>query len=167
MQSQSIRIIGTLFIFFLISFIPIQYKFIAYTFTPFFTDLLDCDFIKILNPNFSCKTFEYQSSDKILDLLTYIIIIVLAKPFYSDFMFNVLIVLIIWRAIGVLKYSKYNDVKYLWKHIDAINITMIIAYLSSIYPDIKNNEKILIIIGIFFKSIYEKIHHKKNYNISL
>jgi hypothetical protein len=160
----SIRIVGTVYIFYLIhNYAPVQYKFLAYTFIAFITDLLDCDFIRIFDRQISCRTYEYQSWDKILDFFTYLVIIILAKPFYSDFIFNILIIFLIWRGIGVIKYNLYKEVKYLWKYVDALNITMIIAYLSSIYPSIKNNQVLLLIIGIMIKLKFEKKHHKINY----
>jgi hypothetical protein len=170
----SIRIIITSYLLYAIyNYVPIEYKLLSYTFVTFLSDIFDMDygFVKMFDKNFSFYdylknnylNYEYQSWDKIIDLFTYLVVIILAKPFYSNYIFNLLIIFLIWRGIGVIKFNIYNDIYFLSTYLDAVNVIMVIAYLSSIYPSIKNNQVLLLIIGIMMKSVYEKKHHKINY----
>ena len=158
------RIIGTSLILYLIhNYTPIEQKLFAYTFIPFITDAFDG---LLLLFNGSTYTYTYQSWDKILDFFTYLAVILLAKPFYPTYIFNLLIVLLIWKGIGVIKFTASNEVKHIWNHMDAVNSTMFVAYLSTLSPYIKQNDKLFIVLGILFKAIHERyIHHKKNYKL--
>lgn len=162
-QNILFRIISSIILITLTHFyVPVEYKLIVYTFLPFLTDPLDGSLNIIKNISFT--SYEYQSWDKILDFFTYLVIIFLIKPFYSKYIFNILIILLLWRGIGVFKFYNSNNIKDLWLHMDAINNTLVILYLSSIFPNIKQNLEVYIIIGILFKAYYERfIHHTKNY----
>jgi hypothetical protein len=102
-------------------------------------------------------TFEYQKYDKIVDLLSYIIFLAFFKNRFDIKTFNILIISLIWRTIGVIKFYETNDNKYLHYHMDVFKE---IVFLYLLIPEYNPLEVILIIIG---KWIFEKYHHNKKY----
>ena len=108
-----------------------------------------------------CKSYDYQRNDKLGDLITYILVIIL-NEFTNENKF-ILTILTCWRAIGVYKFYNYNDNTILYNYPDTINSTILVAYLADKFPIIKENYYISILVGMLFKYKFERFHHKIKY----
>lgn len=114
-------------------------------------DSIDCGvvdtLITIIKPNYShCNKFEHQKYDKILDTLTYILLIDWKNP--------LLIFLLIFRIVGVYKFVKSGNPEYLITYPDFIRETILFNRYKKALP-----------IIWFIKWKMEKYHHgNKIYN---
>ena len=132
--------------------------------TIFALDFLDGDVYKLISWDFKfTRTHQYQRYDKLADLITYIAVLLLYSNLFSTNTFLLLILLTLWRGIGVYKYFYNNNNNLLVKYFDAVNIVMIIYYLSTVNNVIANNYNIFIILGIIFKYLFEIYHHIRIY----
>lgn len=104
-----------------------------------------------------CKTYDYQIHDKINDLFTEIVLynLFFDKINKIKYMNTILPVSLIWRGIGIIKYTKNKDRNIYVKHPDLFRELFIYAFL------IKFNEPNvnIIIIIILFKIIFENYWH--------
>jgi len=131
----------------------------------FALDFIDGDIYKLISWDFNfTKTHEYQRYDKLADIITYIIAISLYHNLFDSNTLMLLIILIVWRSIGVWKYFYKNDNNILITHFDGINIVMIVYYLSTVNAVVKNNYSLSIVGGLIFKYLFEIFHHRRIYS---
>ena len=123
-------------------------------------DLLDC--IKKINGSY-CHSHNYQRMDKLSDLISYTYAILVFAYMFDTRTLGLFVVFILWRAIGVYKYQTINDNTILYTYPDFINSTMFVFYLSTINTTVYDNYYIFIALGMLFKILYERIHHKNSY----
>ena len=103
------------------------------------------------------KGFEYQKNDKIVDILSYIIFLIFLKNRFDKKTMTILIISLIWRYIGVIRFYETNNNKYLHYHMD---IFKEIVLLYTLIPNYNLLGIVSIIIG---KSLFEQYHHKTKY----
>lgn len=121
-------------------------------------DSIDCGLYKIIITNsYDCKTHSYQKYDKIVDLASYIVFLVYFKNQFDSVTMNILIGLLVWRAIGVVKFYYTNQNKHLHNYMDAFKE---IALLAVLMP---NYNIVHVCIVVFLKQLYEKYHHTQIY----
>ena len=131
----------------------------------FALDLLDGDIYKLISWDFNfTRTHQYQRYDKLADLITYIAVLLLYSNLFTANTFLLLILLTLWRGIGVYKYFYNNNNSILIKYFDAVNAVMIIYYLSTVKNVIANNYNIFILLGIMLKYLFEIYHHRRIYS---
>jgi len=119
-------------------------------FSTILLDFIDCTRFTFGN----CETYEYKRYDKIVDIITYMIILYLYGSKFDKTILKILWGLVLYRAIGVIKFFNTNDNTILHRYFDGINSTMLIScYTTNLF---------YIGIGLLFKIHYEKWHHKKN-----
>lgn len=112
--------------------------------------------------NKTLHDYNYNRYDKLIDLLTYILVIILGE--YTNETRIILSILTFWRSIGVYKLYYNNDNELMHKYPDTTNSTILVAYLANQFPIVKNNYYLSIILGMLFKYKYELIHHSLKYN---
>lgn len=131
----------------------------------FLLDYLDCGIYNIFK-KYKCKRGEedvtnYQVRDKILDLISYVLFVFLFYKEFDEKTLNILIILIIWRAIGVIKFSKSKNRGDLKLFFDGINGVLILYLLSTKFDLVKNNYNVLLVFTILIKILFEQYHHRK------
>lgn len=110
-------------------------------------DRIDFWSSKLIDPNVSSHTHEYQIGDKIVDILSYWYVYEL-YPFDSIYLY-----LLIYRTIGVILFSLTRNVIWLTVMFDAVKEMLVYRYLFE-----ENNTYLpLMIIGVV---IFEVIHSK-------
>lgn len=130
----------------------------------FILDHIDSIIYKILIDNKSLsKNKEYQVRDKQVDLFTYYITLLLFYNYFDNKNRLLLLILLVWRTIGVIKFTNTLDKKYLKIFFDGINGILILFYLSTKSLYIKNNYNYFIPITLLLKFLYEIFHHKDNF----
>lgn len=127
----------------------------------FILDQIDC--LSFLFPC-NCRTFNYQKKDKLLDIYTYIYVLIIFSNLFTSNTLILLWVFVLWRLIGVYKFYHTNENTHIHYHFDAINIT-IFVYFISLYFNITNDMQysLLLIAGVIFKIIWEQKHHSTPY----
>jgi len=124
-------------------------------------DQIDCGRFHPLFQN--CKSLDYQSLDKINDIIAYSLVLLLFNKQFTKNTILLLIMLISYRVFGIIQFMKTKNNKYLKIFFDGINITIIMYYLSTKYMIINNNYTKFIIFGFFLKIYYEFNHHSHKY----
>ena len=125
----------------------------------FVFDLLDCGLLSFFPSD--CGTFEYQKTDKIIDLFIYILFFVLFKNLFDDFTKNILIGFILFRSIGVIKFYTTGNTIYLKLFPDFINSTLVAYVIYQYFSLSEHSYYVLIIIGMIIKILFEiKIHRE-------
>lgn len=124
-------------------------------------DILDCN--RFFNNISECKTFEYQSRDKWIDLFTYMYAIALFHQFYDLVLLQLLYVAIIIRYLGVFLFTLRNNSRFLQLFPDLINGLLISQWLWKTMSGNPETFWPFIISGILFKILYEQWHHKRQY----
>lgn len=116
-----------------------------------------CD---IFTEKIQTKNFDYQLSDKIMDLYVYSIFLILFNSYFSRDILNVVWCFLVYRTIGVVEYSKTEDVDYIIYFPDFINSTLIVyaAYDTLQIP--QSSMWYTIIISMIFKVGFEMVHHR-------
>jgi hypothetical protein len=130
----------------------------------FILDDIDSRLYKILidnNPLYKNK--EYQVRDKQVDLFTYYIAFILFYNYFDNKNRILIIILLVWRTIGVIKFTNTLDKKYLKIFFDGINGIIILYYLSSKSLYIKNNYNYFIPITLILKFLFELYHHRQKF----
>lgn len=164
--SELIRIILTIIILYFLN-IPIFTKIILI----YICDKLDCspDSITFTGPLFIkniniCRTLFYQKSDKITDTICYtlLLIYILDKGGLSKNYNYLIILLFLYRLVGVYLFLIKNNRKFLFYFpnffLEICLGLMIICY----FPILKNFKEIIILIIIVSKIIIE---YNMHYNI--
>ena len=155
--AAEVRVVLTLICILLSAFVSKNYKLLYLTILPFITDFFDSIILNFYK--FDLKTYEYQSKDKIIDWMTYFVIIILLKPFYPKYVYYILWIFLAWRFIGLYKFILSGETGTLKIFFDAVNSTMVVYYLSTLIPLVHNNICLFIIIGLLVKVLFEyKIH---------
>lgn len=145
-QGLTIRVILTLGVIPFLLKIDIDPK-ITLWFALMILDRLDMTVSKLIDPNASSHTYEYQIGDKIVDTLSYWYVYAL-YPFDSVYLY-----LLIYRTIGVILFSITRNITWVIVMFDAVKEMLIYRYLFE-----ENNTYIpLMIIGVV---IFEVIHAK-------
>lgn len=130
----------------------------------FLLDYLDCGFYNTFIAKYKCQKNEdninYQVNDKILDLTTYFFFMLLFWDKFDSKNKTIILILLIWRTIGVVKFSETKNKKYLKVFFDGINGILILYLLSNYSSLIKNNYNILLPFVILLKIIFEIHHHR-------
>lgn len=171
LSPQQLRIITTTIILILFKFY--NTNLLSVLLALFLLDFLDCSTItnKLFYPDYKClrkyksdsvhkKEYEdYQKKDKIIDLFAYFLALVLFHNLLDNKVILIYIVLFLWRTIGVIKYVRTNNPKYLKIFFDGINGLLALAVFSSHFNIIKNNFDIALIPVMFSKIIFENIYH--------
>jgi len=103
------------------------------------------------------KGFNYQKNDKIVDIMSYIIFLIFLKNRFDNKTMTILILSLIWRSIGVIKFYETNDNKYLHYHMD------IFKEIVLLYALIPNYNLLGIIAVIIGKGLFEQYHHNTIY----
>jgi hypothetical protein len=158
--SASMRILPLMILFIDIPFI---YKLIPIL----LFDKLDCmipSIINIKNKNYNeinCQSIEYQQTDKIMDTITYFVLLIYVISKEYKWFSPILIILFIFRIIGTLLYLFNNDRKTLFYFPNFFLPTMIIYYLLDyINPNINKIWYYLSLIPILmYKILNEYIYH--------
>lgn len=119
-------------------------------------DTIDCDVLRLISSDLvDCKTHEYKKYDKIADIATYIIALILYGKNFDKQLLTLLWSLVGYRLIGVIQFFRTNDNKILHTYIDGINSTLLISCFTSDY--------IFIGLGLIFKFYFERYHHNTKY----
>lgn len=127
------------------------------------TDSFDCRVVNIFKVA-SCKTFFYQMNDKIIDTLTYVVVM---AYFFINFKSNPLIYVLfgflLSRIVGVVKfYQTKGDNAMMVAYPDVFREFSV--YLALIYdgfiPDKLRYDVVILIILILAKVQFEKYFHK-------
>ena len=160
---QQIRILSTIVSFVLLKFTnaPISLVLVAVV----LLDFLDCS--KYIYPDNKClKKYkneeefkEYQQKDKLIDLMTYFFVLVIFYPLFDTKTLYIFVVLLLWRTIGVYKFVKTRDTRYLKIFFDGINALLFLAVLSAHYVAIRNNYDLLLIPFMLSKIVFDSVHH--------
>ena len=168
---QQLRILATIIVF--ISLKIYNSSLLSVLFALFLLDSLDCSTLtnKFLYPEYKClrkykndpenkkEYLDYQKKDKIIDLFAYLIVFILFHNLMEENVKLFYIILFLWRLIGVVKYYKTEDTKYLKIFFDGINGLLVLSVLSSRYDFVKNNFNLLLIPMMLLKIIFENLHH--------
>jgi len=94
------------------------------------------------------KTFHYQINDKLIDLLTYILVIIIFK------IDNIYLLFLLWRTIGIILFNLTKKSIYLITMFDFMKEYLIYLYLFN-----RNNNYLG--ICVFGKIIFEYYYHTK------
>jgi hypothetical protein len=126
-------------------------------------DSIDCYGGKITDYSY-CKTHEYQKIDKIIDIVSYILFL-LINPGIPDIYMYTYISFLLWRIIGVYRFYFNGNTDELHLFFDGINSTMLVQSLLQYKKTDKTTIIILLIISSISKIFYERYHHHlKKYN---
>jgi hypothetical protein len=159
MIASSLRLILTT-IFFLV-FKKYNTPFIYIIVSFFILDSIDCDFFRILNKKDKCRKedTDYQIADKISDLYTYILFILLFNDRLDSVTKNIYYILLIWRTIGVFMFTITRNKKYIVTYFDGLNGLLIVYLLSNYSEIIKKNYILFVVLVCIFKYKFEIKHH--------
>ena len=159
MIASSLRLILTT-IFFLV-FKNYNTPFIYIIVSFFILDSIDCDFFRILNKKDKCRKedTDYQIADKISDLYTYILFILLFNDRLDSVTKNIYYILLIWRTIGVFMFTITRNKKYIVTYFDGLNGLLIVYLLSNYSEIIKKNYILFVVLVCMFKYKFEIKHH--------
>tara|TARA_B100000900_G_C20324350_1_gene611569 strand:- start:25 stop:555 length:531 start_codon:yes stop_codon:yes gene_type:complete len=156
---QCIRVITTIIILYILN-IPIFLKILLII----LTDLLDCDIPRLLFGSkkwLDCNESTYQKSDKITDTICYTLLLfyILENGGMSTNYNYLIILLFIYRLIGVYLFLIKNNRKYLFYFpnffLEICLGLMVIHY----YPILKKFKPFIILIIIIFKILQEYFLH--------
>lgn len=127
----------------------------------FILDSIDCNFFRILNKKYKCRKedIDYQIVDKISDLYTYILFILLFNDRLGSVTKNIYYILLIWRTIGVVMFTMTRNKKYIVTHFDGLNGLLIVYLLSNYSEIIKKNYILFVVLVCMFKYKFEIKHH--------
>jgi hypothetical protein len=130
----------------------------------FLLDYLDCVFYNKFISKYECKRGEnninYHVNDKILDLTTYFLFMFLFWDKFDDKNKSIILVLLIWRTIGVLIFTKTKNKNYLKVFFDGINGVLVLYLLSNYSSFVKDNYNLLIPFVLILKIIFELYNHR-------
>lgn len=127
-------------------------------------DLLDCNrVIVFLTKNNYCKTFQYQKLDKLTDLIAYVYALSLFYYLFDTRTIVLLILFILWRAIGVFQFQIHNHNGFIHLYPDFVNSTILIYYLSTKNRVVYDYYYLFVLLGMWFKAGWEKVQHNKAY----
>lgn len=129
----------------------------------FLFDALDCGRLSPFK-NIDCKSIDYQTSDKIVDITTYAIFIILFKDLFDKFTYYLLIVLILFRLVGIIGFVQTNNNSYLKMFPDFVNSTLIAYAIYQYFNLRRETYYILIILGMASKIAFEQWLHKQTYH---
>lgn len=164
MNARLFRLVWSIIILGCIHFTNFPHKLLVITLIPFVLDSLDCGVWKrFIDSRYDCRTFDYQVHDKFYDLLTYAMVIYMAKKYYDTKVMIILVGTFLWRAIGVIRFALTRDQRGLVTHFDGINSTMVIAYAMTKSEFIKTHQDAFIILGFILKWWFESYMHKDRY----
>ena len=153
---QIIRILG---IGLLTAPIPLTYRLLLI----YILDGIDCN--RFWHP-IPCKSFDYQINDKIIDTVTYIAIIgffMYAYPSPANFL---LLGMLLWRIIGIIRWYKTRDTKYLVWHLDMVrefSLVLAAMYDGWIEPSPMNFTISLPIIAAMKWNFEKALHGGQHY----
>jgi hypothetical protein len=126
--------------------------------------LLFCDLVDVVVISDSkqfVKTVDYHRYDKIADIISYVIFLLMYRHMIDGRIIQLLWAFVVYRLIGVIKFYNEYDTKYLKLFPDFINSTLVI-YAMSKYIDI--NTDVFIPIGCIYKILFEQRMHNQQYN---
>ena len=133
----------------------------------FLLDYLDCGFYNTFIGKYNCKKGDeikeytnYQVKDKVYDLFAYFLFILLFSKELDSKTLNIILVLFLWRTIGVVLYSKTKNKINLKVFFDGINGVLILYLLSTHFTQVKENYNSLLIVTSLIKILFEQVHHK-------
>lgn len=155
--ASSMRILPMLVLFIDIPFI---YKLIPIL----LFDKVDCMMSGIINlenkdlKDINCQSQEYQLTDKIMDTITYTVLLIYTSTKEYRWFTPMLIVLFVFRMIGVLFYLKNGDRRMLVYFPNFFLPTMIVFYLMD-YLDVSKMYYYLSLIPIFIYKIYNEYNY--------
>ena len=126
-------------------------------------DSIDCFGGKISDYNY-CKTHEYQKIDKIIDIVSYILFLIIIPDIPKIYLYAY-ISFLLWRTIGVYRFYFNGNTDELHYFFDGINSTLLVQSLLQ-YKKIDTNAiVVLLVISSISKIFYERYHHRlKKYN---
>jgi hypothetical protein len=125
--------------------------------TIFVLDGLDCGYGR------DCSNFAYQSMDKVMDWITYFLILVIFGSTFDTLTRSILYALLVWRFIGVVQFTKTKDVRYLHVFFDGMNATILVSYLATKLPWVSVHYIPTIALGLIIKTVFERRHHSSPY----
>jgi hypothetical protein len=110
------------------------------------------------------QTHEYQKMDKITDIVSYIIFL-LINPGIPDIYMYTYLSFLLWRIIGVYRFYFNGNTDELQLFFDGINSAILVQSLLQYKKTDKTTIIILLIISSISKIFYERYHHNlKKYN---
>lgn len=156
------RIVLTILIFYLFYLLNVE-SLLLLVLVIIILDTSDCGIWNLFNNSYNCKSFEYQKYDKIFDVATYIIFIIIFNKLFTSIELYILSCAIIWRAIGVAGFYYTNNNAYLMIFPDLVKELILIKYVRSKFELNIIQSGILISSVVFLKVIYEMTHHHSSY----
>lgn len=164
MINFNVRLVVTmLYILLLQSLYPNNIPYIPIIIGAIILDLIDCDMTKIVY-KFSCNTHKYQKYDKIVDSITYLIIIIIFSHNLPPIYRNILIFAWFWRMIGVVSFYYHENYDYMVQFPDLFKELLLLYYLDSL--NIVSVDIYGISVVVILKTIYEYLHHKTKIHIN-
>jgi hypothetical protein len=140
--------------------VPLVYPIISL----FLLDYLDCGFYNTFISKYKCNrnedNIDYQVNDKILDLTAYFIFTVLFWDKLDSKNKIIILILLLWRSIGVIKFTETKNKKYLKTFFDGVNGVLVLYILSSYSSFVNDNYNVLLPIVLLLKLIFEMYHHR-------
>lgn len=124
-------------------------------------DIIDCN--PIMFPFKACLSDEYQLSDKIVDWVTYLAILIylLSSHPSQPFANALLCAMLVYRGVGITKYVKNKDPTTFMKYPDIFReFSLLVAMMIDGYiPKTPLSLVISTAVATGVKIVYERIHH--------
>lgn len=123
-------------------------------------DQLDCIRLSPEDKNL-CQTYDYVRYDKVADISTYFLTLLLFYHLFPPYVMWVLWFLWLWRLIGVVKLFYKDDRTLLYTYIDGLNGVMIATWLAGVFPHVRQYLPFYLCVAIFVKAVFERFHHRR------
>lgn len=135
----------------------------------FLLDYLDCDVWNgkcmslnyLLGKKIAPKEESYHHTDKIIDVFTYGVFLVMFGNIFDKYTLSVLWGFTLYRFLGVMLYLQTGNRKLLFYFPDFVNSTMVVYLLKYyVFPSINQRDyNTLLLIGMVFKMWFEYVNH--------
>lgn len=128
------------------------------------TDFIDTNIHKSIADNMEyAKTVEYQNNDKIVDVLTYYLVLATYRHLFDQQTYIILWAALIYRSYGVYSYHYSQDRNEFSKYPDLLKEIMIVYFLSKKFKIIHEYYLFFVTVAIFLKIQFERWHHTFDY----
>jgi hypothetical protein len=125
-----------------------------------FLDFFDVDLQKSVLENVEyAKTVEYQNYDKVVDLVTYYLTLILFSHMFPNWLLGILWTALIYRTYGVYNYFNSEDRTVFVMYPDVIKEVMLGYFLSGFI----GNAPLFVLISALVKIVFESWHHNFDY----
>lgn len=110
------------------------------------------------------RTMKYQSVDKLTDTIVYAILYIYASNRLNTNASDVLLLLFIYRLIGVTQFIKSKNSNYLYHYPNFYLEILLVLFLCQRFDILNKNKLVLIMIVIIYKILQEcAMHYNKQY----